>query len=108
MDSQNIRRFLLFGGLIVAALFLVRMFNKVDTIVPENILIVAEDSAVLYAKPDVNSYELVRFDKGDKVELLEEDKTVEGKEWLKVGNGPFTGYIRAQLVVKSARFNEQK
>lgn len=101
MSAVSLKRLLIFGALIVAFAFLIRMFTAIDEITPDKILIVSDESVVLYTQPDETSLPLITLYRGDKLVWLADEEN-----WIKVGHGQFTGYVQMDQVEKSARFKE--
>ncbi|MFC1561594.1 SH3 domain-containing protein [candidate division KSB1 bacterium] len=102
MDSLTFRRILVIVAIAVAVIFLVKMIGALDTILPDKILIVSAETVSIYTQPNANSLSLVELQKGDKLEHLDESNG----DWLKVGHGQFTGFVKADHVEKSARYKE--
>ncbi len=103
MSENRFKILLILAGVIFAAIWLGRMIRSVDTVTPENILIVEYNNTGLYSDPDSSSYKLITFNKGDKLVWIKEENN-----WINVQQGSFSGWVPSKKVKKSARFKDDE
>ncbi|MCP4724462.1 MAG: hypothetical protein GY863_05485 [bacterium] len=103
MSENRFKILLIFAAMVFTGIWLGKMIKSVDSVTPDNIVIVEQDKTGLYANPDSSSYQLITLDKGDKLEWISEENG-----WINAKQGSFSGYVPVKKVRKSARFKEDE